>query len=132
MPASPTTPALVVLASAASTPAVSAYELTGGRLASIVGAILGLAGAAVVAVVRRRGAAGEGRAPRGLAVAGAALGLAAAATGAAIVALADGGPGSGSGIVGGVLCLAAGLLVVVLAVRGQRPSRERADAARSR
>lgn len=108
-------------------PAAGAYELTGGRLTSLVGVALGLAGVVLVALARRRRAGGGTRSPRLVAGIGAGLGVAGALTGAAIVALADGGPGSGSGIVGGVVCLATGAVAAVLAapllrrtVRGER------------
>lgn len=121
----PTLAAVAAFASGPTASAVSTYELTGGRLASIVGIALGVAGVAGVVFSRRRRAGREGRAPGRLALVGAALGLAGTVTGAGIVALADGGPGSGSEIVGGVLCLAIGLIAVVLAAPAlRRPASE--------
>lgn len=108
---------LAVASPLTSGPSVSAagtYQLTGGRLTSLVGLALGLAGVALVALARRRSGRDD-RTHRRAALAGAALGGAGAVTGVAIVALADGGPGSGSGIVGGVVCLAIGVVAAVLA-----------------
>ena len=62
-------------------PTTSAYTLTSGRLWSLVGALLGLAGVVV---------------------------------GGLVVGAAKGGPGTGYGIVGGVVALVVGLLAVVL------------------
>jgi hypothetical protein len=103
------------LTSGTPAPAAGTYELTGGRLTSLVGVVLGLAGVLLVALARRRRAGGATRSTRSLAVVGAGLGAAGAVTGAAIVALADGGPGSGSGVVGGVVCVAIGVVAAVLA-----------------
>jgi hypothetical protein len=85
--------------------AVSAYDLTPGRLWSLIAALLGLVGvvAGVLALTRRRGAI--------VALAG---GLAGALIGGWVVAAAQGGPGTGYGIVGGYAALVIGLAAVVL------------------
>jgi uncharacterized protein DUF6223 len=85
--------------------AVSAYTLTPGRLWSVVGAVVGLAGvvAGALALTRGRGA-----------VVALVTGLAGAVTGGLVVAAAEGGPGTGYGIVGGYAALVIGLVAMVL------------------
>jgi hypothetical protein len=85
--------------------AVSSAAVTPGRLWSVAAALLGLAGvvAGGLALARGRGAA--------LALG---TGLTGAVIGGLVVAAADGGPGTGYGIVGGYAALAIGLVAVVL------------------
>ncbi|MEU5263439.1 DUF6223 family protein [Amycolatopsis sp. NPDC021455] len=85
--------------------AVSAYDLTPGRLWSLIAALLGVAGvvAGVLALRRGRGA-----------VAALGGGAAGVVIGGWVVAAAKGGPGTGYGIVGGFLALAVGLAALVL------------------
>ncbi|MEV7091433.1 DUF6223 family protein [Amycolatopsis sp. NPDC051045] len=85
--------------------AVSSYDLTPGRLWSLIAALLGLVGvvAGGLALARGRGAV--------VALAG---GLAAAIIGGWVVAAAKGGPGTGYGIVGGYAALVIGLVALVL------------------
>jgi hypothetical protein len=85
--------------------AVSTYDLTPGRLWSLIAAFLGLVGvvAGVRALTRHKGAI--------VALAG---GLAGALIGGWVVAAAEGGPGTGYGIVGGYAALVIGLAAVVL------------------
>ena len=89
--------------------AADAYALTAGRLWSLVGGALGLAGVVIglLALVR----AGNRR--RGAVVALVA-GLAGAVVGGLVVAAAEGGPGTGYGIVGGYVALVVGVIAVVL------------------
>jgi uncharacterized protein DUF6223 len=89
----------------------AAYSLTAGRTWSLVAAVLGVAG--LVAGGRALARSGRGGSRRA-AVLAVTAGLAGAAVGAAVVAAADGGPGSGSGIVGGVAALAVGLCAASL------------------
>ncbi len=100
------TEAVYVMAQPAATGAVTA-----GRLWSLVAGLLGLAGVAVggLALVRPAGRLGD----RGAVVAVAA-GLIAALIGGLVVAVADGGPGTGYGIVGGYVALVIGLIAMVL------------------
>ncbi|MEO3884512.1 DUF6223 family protein [Nonomuraea sp. B5E05] len=94
---------------------VDAYTFTSGRLWSVVGALLGLAGAVIggLALARsaRRIGAGNGR--RGAIVALGA-GLACTVIGGLVVAAAEGGPGTGYGIVGGWVDLVVGLIAMIL------------------
>ncbi|KDN18392.1 DUF6223 family protein [Amycolatopsis rifamycinica] len=85
--------------------AVSAYDLTPGRLWSLIAMVPGLAGvvAGVLALRRGRGAV--------VALAG---GLAAVVVGGWVVAAAKGGPGTGYGIVGGYVALVIGAAALVL------------------
>jgi hypothetical protein len=85
----------------------STYTLTAGRLWSLVAVLLGLAGAVIGGLALAR----SGR--RGAIVALAA-GLAGAAIGGLVVAAAEGGPGTGYGIVGGFVALGVGLIAMVL------------------
>jgi Family of unknown function (DUF6223) len=85
--------------------AVSAYDLTPGRLWSLIAALLGLIGvvAGVLALTRRKGA-----------TVALAVGIASVVIGAWVVAAAEGGPGTGYGIVGGYAALVIGLVAVGL------------------
>ena len=79
-----------------------AYALTAGRFWSLVAALIALAGVVVGGLALARPASRIGTGRRG-ASAALAAGLAGAIIGGLVVAGADGGPGSGSGIVGGFL-----------------------------
>lgn len=85
--------------------AVSAYDLTPGRLWSLIAVVFGVAGvvAGGRALARGRGAV--------VALAG---GLAAVVIGGWVVAAAKGGPGTGYGIVGGYVDLVIGVAALVL------------------
>ncbi|MEU1597679.1 DUF6223 family protein [Streptomyces sp. NPDC005708] len=93
---------------------VDSYTLTAARLWATSAALLGLAGAvigglALARSVRRIGNSGK----RGAFVA-LVSGLIAVLNGALNLAVADGGPGTGNGVVGGALALALGLIAMVL------------------
>jgi len=90
-----------------------AYALTAGRLWSLVAAAFGLIGVAAGGLARTRVLGGTKNQRRNgfLAVC---CGLAGSVIGGVIVVFADGGPGSGSGIVGGYLALMIGLLAAAL------------------
>jgi peptidoglycan/LPS O-acetylase OafA/YrhL len=90
-------------------PAVGSSALTPGRLWSLIGAAVGVAGvvAGVVALARP---SRSGRRGRGAVVAG----LVGGGIGGAVVAAAEGGPNTGYGIVGGFVALGVGLVAVVL------------------
>ena len=93
---------------------VDSYTLTAARLWASSAALLGLAGAvigglALARSVRRIGNSGK----RGSVVA-LASGLIAVLNGALDLAVADGGPGTGNGVVGGALALVLGLIAMVL------------------
>jgi hypothetical protein len=90
----------------------SAYTLTAGRFWSVVATLVGLTGVVIGGLAfARAGRIGTGR--RGAIVALAA-GLAGAAIGGLVVAAAEGGPGTGYGIVGGFVALAVGLIGMAL------------------
>jgi len=93
---------------------VDAYTLTAARLWATSAALLGLVGAvigglALARSVRRIGDGGS----KGAAVA-LVSGLVAIVGGALNLAVADGGPGTGNGVVGGALALVVGLAAMVL------------------
>ncbi|MET8864849.1 DUF6223 family protein [Nonomuraea sp. NPDC004580] len=90
---------------------VDAYALTTGRVWSVVGAVLGLAGIAIGGLALARSTGRFGR--KGAAIALTA-GLATAVIGGWIIAAAEGGPGTGYGIVGGYVDLAMALIALVL------------------
>lgn len=77
----------------------AAYEMTSGRLWSLVGVAFGVAGLIWVAVKRGRGGV--------VALVCGAVGI---VLGAMVVLMAKGGPGTGYGIVGGYFSLVLGLL----------------------
>lgn len=83
------------------------YGMTAGRAWSLVGAALGLTGV-VLGVLALPGR-------RRLATVAVALGVGGALVGAVVVAAADGGPGTGYGIVGGYVSLVVGLVAAALA-----------------
>ncbi|MFG1948773.1 DUF6223 family protein [Nonomuraea sp. NPDC048826] len=90
-------------------PEQSGGYLTPGRLWSLVAGGVGLVGAVVGGLALRRPAA-----MRWGAVAALVAGLAGAVGGGLVVAAAEGGPGTGYGIVGGYVALAAGLVAMAL------------------
>jgi hypothetical protein len=94
--------------------AADAYGLTAGRFWSLVAALIGLAGVVVgglvVARSRRLGASLRRLGPAVALTAG----LVGMGIGGLVVAAADGGPGTGYGIVGGYVDLVVGLVAVVL------------------
>ncbi|MEU4514533.1 DUF6223 family protein [Nonomuraea wenchangensis] len=92
---------------------VDAYAMTTGRLWSVVGIVLGLAGVVVGALALVRSSTRPVTRRRGAIVALAA-GPAATAVGALVVAAAEGGPGTGYGIVGGWVCLVVGPVAMIL------------------
>ncbi|MFI5959512.1 DUF6223 family protein [Cryptosporangium sp. NPDC051539] len=88
--------------------AVDAYTLTGGRLVATAAALVALTGAIL---------GGVALAPRSRTRTSTTALLAGAAglvTGGLVVATADGGPGSGSGVVGGYAAVLLGLTAVTL------------------
>ena len=85
--------------------AASSYDLTPGRLWSVIAVVFGVAGVVAGVLALRRG--------RGAVVALAA-GVVCVAIGGWVVAAAKGGPGTGYGIVGGWAALVIGLAAVAL------------------
>jgi Family of unknown function (DUF6223) len=90
--------------------AVDAYTMTAGRVWSVVAALLGVAGVVVAGLALAR----FNRVGRRGAVVALVAGLAGMVIGGLVVAAADGGPGTGYGIVGGYAALAVGLIAVAL------------------
>ncbi len=90
-------------------PAVGSSALTPGRLWSLIGAAVGIAGVVVGVLALARPARARQRG-RGAVVAG----LVGSGIGGAVVAAAEGGPNTGYGIVGGFVALGVGLVAVVL------------------
>lgn len=88
------------------------YALTAGRLWSVIAAVLGLIGVAIGLLARTRRLGATKTRQRSTAL-GLGTGMAGAIIGGVVVAVADGGPGSGSGIVGGYMALLIGLLAIV-------------------
>ncbi|MGW5382475.1 DUF6223 family protein [Nocardia sp. NPDC003963] len=90
--------------------------LTAGRFWSLVGVAVGSAGLVIGArtLIRRAG--------RRSAVAASVAGLIGSVIGVLVVAAADGGPGTGHGIIGGFLALAIGLAAAALSVVALRRS----------
>jgi hypothetical protein len=88
---------------------VDAYTLTAGRLWATSAALLGLVGAVVggQALARSRRRTGTG------AFVALGSGLVAMVGGGVNLAVADGGPGTGNGVVGGALALMVGLLAMI-------------------
>ncbi|MEV0353277.1 DUF6223 family protein [Nonomuraea sp. NPDC050680] len=93
---------------------VDPYTLTTGRLWSVVGALLGLAGVVIGGLALARSVRRIGNGGRRGAIVALAAGLACAVIGGLVVGAADGGPGTGYGIVGGYVDLVVGLIAVVL------------------
>lgn len=102
-----------------------AYTLTAGRLWSLIAAVFGLIGV-VTGVAARARLLGGPRTQRRNAILALVAGLAGSLIGGTVVLFADGGPGSGSGIVGGFLAVLIGLLAMALGGRGLKRS-HRAD-----
>ena len=103
-----------------------AYTLTAGRLWSLVAVALGLIGVAIGVLARTRVLGGT-KTQRRNAILAMLSGLSCSVIGGIVVAVADGGPGSGSGIVGGYLALLIGLLAMALGGRAMNQAR-RTDA----
>lgn len=102
--------------------AVDAYAFTTGRLAGSVAALIGLAGVVIGgwALARAAGRLGGGRRGAIVALVAGPVGL---VLGGVVVATADGGPGTGGGIVGGFAALAFGLVATVLGRQARARSR---------
>lgn len=90
--------------------AADAYELTGGRMVGTSAALVALAGVVIGALALARSAR---RTERG-AFAALVAGLFGLVVGGLNLAVADGGPGTGNGVIGGAAALVLGLVAVVL------------------
>ncbi|WP_229070506.1 DUF6223 family protein [Actinoplanes sp. DH11] len=98
--------------------AANAYTLTGDRIVATAAALIALAAAVAGGLALRRPA---GRSSA-LALAAGVVGV---VVGALVVAGADGGPGTGNGIVGGYAAVALGLTAILLGAlaRVRKPRR---------
>jgi hypothetical protein len=93
---------------------VGAYTLTAARLWATAAALVGLVGAIIGGLALARSVRRIGNGGRKRAVVALVAGLIAMVGGAVNLAVADGGPGTGNGVVGGALALVLGLLGLVL------------------
>ncbi|GGM47792.1 DUF6223 family protein [Dactylosporangium sucinum] len=89
---------------------VAAYSLTLDRIVATAGALIALAGTVAGVLVRR-----NRRRNGTVALAAGAVGV---VVGALIIVTADGGPGTGNGIVGGYVAVVLGLAAAALGLRG--------------
>ncbi len=92
---------------------VDAYALTAGRLWATSAALLGLVGAVVGGLALARSVRRIGNGGTKGAVVALGSGLIAMVVGGLNLAVADGGPGTGNGVVGGALALMLGLLAMI-------------------
>jgi len=91
--------------------AVDAYTLTGNRVVATAAAVVALAAAVIGGLALRRNA---GRNSKRISTVALTAGMIGVVVGGLVVATADGGPGTGNGIVGGYAALAFGLIGVLL------------------
>ncbi|MFF6789257.1 DUF6223 family protein [Streptomyces filamentosus] len=110
--------------------AADAYELTTGRLVGTTAALVALAGVIAGTIALRRARRGaDGR--RG-ALAALVAGPAGVVVGVLNLAVADGGPGTGNGVIGGGMALLLGLAATLLGgstlARSRRPAPPRTSA----
>jgi Family of unknown function (DUF6223) len=102
---------------------VDGFTLTAGRAWSVAAALLGLAGVVIGGLALARSVRRVGRTG---AVAGVLTGSACMVIGGLVVAGAEGGPGTGYGIVGGYVDLVVGLAAIVIGVLALTRSRHSA------
>ncbi|MEV4604264.1 DUF6223 family protein [Amycolatopsis sp. NPDC049253] len=93
---------------------VGAYTLTAARLWATAAALLGLVGAVIGGRALARSLRRIGSGGKRAAIVSLASGLTAVVVGALNLAVADGGPGTGNGVIGGAAALVLGLLAIVL------------------
>lgn len=90
---------------------VDAYTLTGDRIVATAAAIAALAAAIIGGLALARPTGRSGKWKSGVALAAGVTGI---VIGGLVVATADGGPGTGNGIVGGYAALVLGLIATLL------------------
>jgi len=93
---------------------VSSYTLTTARLWATLAAFVGLGGTVVGAVARTRAVRGIGNRGRNGAVVALGCGSIALVVGVVNLLVADGGPGTGNGVVGGGIAIVLGLTALAL------------------
>jgi len=96
---------------------VDAYAVTSGRLTASAAALVALAGL-IIGIRALTRSAGRWAARTALAA-----GLIGVVAGGLVVATADGGPGSGSGVVGGFVALTVGVFAIFLGLLALARSR---------
>lgn len=106
---------------------VDAYTLTAARLWATSAALLGLVGAVIGGLALARSVRRIGNGGRKGANVALVSGLVAMVGGALNLAVADGGPGTGNGVVGGALALVVGLIAMVLGGLALARSRRTVD-----
>ncbi len=94
--------------------AVDTYTLTAGRLWGAAAALVALAGVILGGLALARSVRRVGNGGRTGATAALVAGLTGMVGGALNLAVSDGGPGTGNGVVGGAMALLLGLLAVIL------------------
>lgn len=94
---------------------IDTFTLTGGRLTGAVAALIALAGVAVAVLALTRRRPGSRRPAAALAA-----GVIGLVTGGFVVVTADGGPGTGNGIVGGFAAIGLGVLAITLGAAARR------------
>jgi uncharacterized protein DUF6223 len=104
---------------------VDAYTLTAARFWATSAALLGLAGVVIGKRALTRAARRFGDGGRRGAIMALVSGLIAMVGGALDLAVADGGPGTGNGVVGGALALVLGLTAAQASTRSGPPARHR-------
>ncbi|MET8808674.1 DUF6223 family protein [Streptomyces sp. NPDC004546] len=93
---------------------VGAYTLTAARLWATAAALLALAGVVIGRLALARSVRRTGNGGTKGAIVALAAGLIAVVGGTLNLAVADGGPGTGNGVVGGAAALVLGLIAMVL------------------
>jgi hypothetical protein len=93
---------------------VGAYTLTAARFWATAAALLGLVGAVIGGLALARSIRRIGNGGRRGAIVALVAGLTAVVGGVLNLAVADGGPGTGNGVIGGAAALVLGLIAAVL------------------
>jgi hypothetical protein len=101
-------------------PAVGAHTLTADRIVATAAVVVAVAGAIIGGLALARSAGHRGRRRSTVALL---AGIAGTAVGGMVVVTADGGPGTGNGIVGGYVAVVAGLTAALLGGLAQARSR---------
>jgi hypothetical protein len=104
-------------------PAVGAHTLTADRIVATAAVVVAVAGAIIGGLALARSAGHRGRRRSTIAVL---AGIAGTAVGGMVVVTADGGPGTGNGIVGGYMAVVVGLTAALLGGLAQARSRRSA------
>ncbi|MEV3927328.1 DUF6223 family protein [Actinomadura coerulea] len=98
--------------------------MTNARMFAMAAALVGLAGAAIGGLALARAARRVGNSGKNGAIVALVSGLIAVVGGVVNLAVADGGPGTGNGVVGGALAIGLGLIAIVLGAVARARSRK--------